>query len=156
MAERQLGIVVTGDTATVVEAMVPADVAQPIEIVADTSWKLQAGDRPTAYDVIFRRCVNYVQENEVCRIVVKASAATRNPASIAHLESAELRGVVIAAAASVAPVKTVPKSHISRNYGDRKVDEYLQDDAFWASHTVGGKLRKTSREAAMMIIAARG
>jgi hypothetical protein len=44
---------------------------------------------------------------------------------------------------------------ISRTYGERKVDEYIRDAAFWNEHTAGGKLRKTSREAAMLVIAAR-
>jgi len=155
MVERQAGIVVMGDTVTVVDAEVPQDANQPITIVADTSWTLQAGERSAAYDILFKRCANFLRENGLKRVVVKASSTTRSPASLAHLESAELRGVVIAAAASVVQVKTVPKSQISRHYGDRKVDEYLKDDSFWAAQTIGGKLRKTSREAAMMIIAAR-
>jgi hypothetical protein len=71
------------------------------------------------------------------------------------LISAEVRGVIIAAAASVCEVKVVSKAVISRTYGERKVDEYLDDDAFWNEHTQGGKLRKMSREAAMLVVAAR-
>jgi hypothetical protein len=156
MTERQVGLVVVGDNVTVVDAIVPIDTAEPIEIIGDTNWTLQAGDRPAAYDVLSRRCVNFLRENGVRRAVVKASGTTRGSATIALLQSAELRGVIIAAAASVAPVRTLAKNHISRNYGDRSVDEYLRDDAFWAAQTTGGRLRKTSREAAMIIIAARG
>jgi hypothetical protein len=156
MTERQLGIVVVGDTVTVVDAIVPDDAAKPIEINGDTNWTLQVGDRPAAYDVLSRRCVNFLRENGIRRVLVKASATTRGSATIALLQSAEVRGVVIAAAASVALVRTLAKNHISRNYGDRNVDEYLRDDAFWAAQTTGGRLRKTSREAAMIIIAARG
>jgi hypothetical protein len=61
----------------------------------------------------------------------------------------------MAASASVASVRAIPKGLISRTYGDRKVDEYLEDDAFWAKMTTGGSLRKNSREAAMVVIAAR-
>ena len=35
------------------------------------------------------------------------------------------------------------------------LDEYLKDDDFWNQQTEGGVLRKTSREAAMLIIAQR-
>jgi hypothetical protein len=69
--------------------------------------------------------------------------------------SAEVRGVIIAAAASVCEVKVASKAVTSRTYGERKVDEYLVDDAFWHEQTQGGRLRKTSREAAMLVIAAR-
>lgn len=62
---------------------------------------------------------------------------------------------MIAAAASQCPVKALSKAVISRTYGDRKVDEYVADDAFWADKTTGGALRKLSREAAMLLIAAR-
>ena len=155
MTERHVGIVVTGDTVTVVEALIPDEASAPIEIIADTNWTLQAGDRPTAYDVLARRCVNYLRENDVNHVFVKASATTRGSATIALLHSAEVRGVVIAAASSIAPVKMLAKSHISRNYGNRKVDDYVKDDAFWAAQTTGGKLRKTSREATMLLIAAR-
>lgn len=155
MTERQLGIVVSGDTATVVDALVPDDASKPIEILSDTNWGLQAGERSIAYDVIYRRCANYVQEHDIKRVIVKASATAQGKASLSHLQSAELRGVVIAAAASVVPVKTVPKSHVSRHFGDRKVDEYVKDDSFWAERTSGGKLRKAGREAAMYIIAER-
>jgi ribonuclease BN (tRNA processing enzyme) len=155
MTELQVGIAVEGDTVTVVEAKVPADSAKPIVIVSDTTWTLQNGDRAAAYDVLYRRCVNYLRENNIARIFVKASATTRNAASLALLHSAELRGVVVAAAASVAEVKTLAKNHITKHYGDRTADEYLKDDTFWAAHTTGGKLRKTSRFAAMILIASR-
>ena len=71
------------------------------------------------------------------------------------LKSAELRGVVISAAASVCEVKQLAKGVVSKTYGDRKVDEYLADDAFWNAQTTGGNLRRMSREAAMYVIAAR-
>lgn len=156
MAGRQLGIVVMGDTVTVVDAEVPDDPDQPIVIVTDTNWSLQAGDRPAAYEVLHRRCVNFLQESRIRRVVVKASGTIRGAATLSLLHSAELRGVVIAASASVAEVRTISKSHITRNYGEQTVDEYKKDDAFWAAQTTGGRLRKASREAAMMIIAARG
>src|SRR4051812_12250603 len=116
MVKREVGIVVVGDTVTVVDAEVPDDKTQAITIVADTTWTLQAGERGSAYDVLARRCVNFLRENGIQRAIMKASATTRGSATIALLHSAELRGVVIAAAASVAAVKTLAKNHISRNY----------------------------------------
>ena len=127
----------------------------PIIILADDTWRLQKGDRGEAYDVMYRRCVNYLKENDVGNVVVKASALSMGSTKLGHLTSAELRGVIIAASASVASVRTSPKALISRTYGDRKVDLYLQDDEFWDKVTTGGALRKNSREAAMIVIAAR-
>lgn len=155
MPERCVGFVVVGDVVTVVDAEVPDKADDPVTVVADDSWKLQKGDRAEAYDVMYRRCTNYLKENNVAKVVVKASALTMGSTKLGHLKSAELRGVVIAAAASVTSVQTIAKALISRTYGDRKVDEYLQDDDFWDERTTGGSLRKNSREAAMIVIAAR-
>ena len=156
MFERQVGIVVSGHTVTVVVADVPQDHAQPITVISDTSWSLQKGERPEAYAVMFRRCVNFMNESDVGRVILKASSSTRNAATKALLESAEVRGVVIAAAASVVPVTQLAKERISRHYGERKFDDYCKDDSFWDEHAIGGKLRKNSRAAAMLVIANRG
>ncbi|MFT8958652.1 MAG: hypothetical protein ABF917_13300 [Gluconobacter oxydans] len=155
MPERYVGFVVVGEVVTVVDAEVPEDTDDPVTIIADDTWKLQKGDRAEAYDVMYRRCTNYLKENGVARVVVKASALTMGSTKLSHMTSAELRGVVIAAAASVASVRTMSKALISRTYGNRKMDEYLQDDDFWDEQTTGGSLRKNSREAAMIVIAAR-
>jgi hypothetical protein len=77
---------------------------------------------------------------------------------MAHLEGAEVRGVVAAAAAAVASLKTVtmvPQAQISKHYGNRKVEEYVKDDKFWALKTTGGRLRSGSRVGAMLLIAER-
>ncbi len=155
MPERWVGFAVVGDVVTVVDVEVPDDADNPVTILADDTWKLQKGDRAEAYDVMYRRCTNYFKENGVVKVIVKASALTMGSTKLSHLASAELRGVVIAAAASVASVRTMAKALISRTYGDRKMDQYLQDDDFWDEKTTGGSLRKTSREAAMIVIAAR-
>lgn len=155
MAQRCVGFVVVGEVVTVVDAEIPDDADDPVTIVADSSWKLQKGERAPAYVVLHQRCYDYLRENGVGSVVVKASALHQGASRLGLLTSAELRGVIMAAAASVCEVKVLSKAVISRTYGDRKVDEYLQDDDFWEEKTKGGKLRKTSREAAMLIIAAR-
>lgn len=153
MPERRVGVVVTGEEVKVVDAEIPDDPDQPITIVSDDSWRLQKGPHPEAYNVIHRRCANYLKENNVARVVIKASELSGST-KLAHLESAELRGVIIAAAASVTDVMLIKKSVISKTYGGRKVDEYVKDDAFWDEKT-SGDLRKMSREAAMVLIASR-
>ncbi|WP_245942095.1 hypothetical protein [Sphingomonas gilva] len=138
-----------------VDATIPDDDG-PILINADDTWRVQKGDRPAAYNVLHQQCADYVRENGIDSVVVKASAvAGKGSATLGFLLSAEVRGVVLAAAASQCPVKALSKAVISKTYGDRKVDEYVADDAFWAAQTTGGNLRKLSREAAMLLIAAR-
>lgn len=156
MTARRVGIVVVGETVTLVDAQVPGDAAKPILIEADHSWKLQQDDQPAAYAIIHQRCADYLTEHKVDGVVIKASALPTGACKLGHLRSAETRGVIIAAAASVCAVRVIQKAVISRTYGERKVDEYLNDDAFWAEKTTGGKLRKSSREAAMLLVATRG
>ncbi|HEX8667339.1 MAG TPA: hypothetical protein VF727_03080 [Allosphingosinicella sp.] len=154
MPERRVGIVVVGGTVKIVDAEIPDDADDPIRILADDTWRLQEGGHPEAYEVIHRRCADYLKENNVARAVIKASELSGST-KLAHLESAELRGVIIAAAASATEVTLMKKSVISKTYGERKVDEYLKDDSFWDEQTEGIPLRKTSREAAMVLIASR-
>jgi hypothetical protein len=155
MSERRVGFVVGGDVVTVIAAEMPEDPENAVIIVADDTWKLQKGDRASAYAVLHQRCHDFLRENCVNSVIVKASALPQSAAKLSLLHSAEVRGVVIAAAASVCDVHLVSKAVISRTYGKRSVDEYLQDDGFWQEQTIGGKLRKTSREAAMLLIASR-
>ncbi|WNF11718.1 hypothetical protein RKE57_06150 [Stenotrophomonas geniculata] len=154
---RYVGFTVVGQSVTVVHADVPNDINLPIEIVLDATWPVQDGHRPEALNVLYQRCASSLKEHGAAHVVVKASAlAQAGGTKLAHLESAECRGVVVAAAASIGkPVSILSKAAISKTYGNRKVDEYLKDDQFWCKNTVGHKLRKTSREAAMLIVAAR-
>jgi hypothetical protein len=156
MAERWLGLTASKDSVVMVDAEIPDDGNEPIIIHSDDTWRVQKGDRAEAYNVLHQQCADYVKENGIDAVVVKASAvAGKGSATLGFLLSAEVRGVVIAAAASQCSVKALSKAVISRTYGDRKVDEYVADDAFWAYKTTGGDIRKLSREAAMLLIAAR-
>ncbi len=156
MAERWVGFVASGASVVVVDAQIPNDEDEGITIQSDQTWRLQKGDRVAAYHVLYQQCVNYLEENGIDVAVVKASATLGGGGmKLAHLEGAEVRGVIAAAAASVCTARMVSKAVISRTYGARKVDEYLKDDDFWDEHVEGGNLRAGSREAAMLLIAAR-
>jgi hypothetical protein len=155
MARHLLGLSTSKDSVIVVHAEVPDDDG-PIVIIMDDTWKVQNGDRAAAYNVLHQQCADYIKENGIETVVVKASAvAGKGPATVALLHSAEVRGVVIAAAASQCDVKVLAKGVVSRTYGERNVDDYVADDAFWAKNTTGGKLRKLSREATMLLVAER-
>lgn len=155
MSKRLAGFVVSGAEVKVVVADAPADLTAPISVEFDETWPLQSGAREPALHYLYQRCASFLKEKNVALVVLKASAPPRSAATLALLHSAEVRGVVSAAAASVTEVRSLAKGVISRTYGDRKVDEYLKDSSFWSSKTAGKALRVGSREAAMLIIAAR-
>lgn len=155
MTKNSVGFVISGDVVTMVHIEIPDNLDEPLEIVADDTWRLQKGDRAEAYCVMHKRCEDFLSGNKIDSVIIQASALTMGGTKLSHLTSAELRGVMMSAAASVSSIKTVSKAHISRTYGDRKVDEYLKDDDFWSEQVTGGALRKGSREAAMLLVAAR-
>ncbi|MBN2971242.1 hypothetical protein JW805_04345 [Roseomonas aeriglobus] len=154
MTMRWLGLNASKDSISVVDAEIPA--SGPIVILSDDTWKVHKGDRATAYSVLHQQCADYVKENGIETVVIKASAVTgQGSAKLGLLTSAEVRGVVMAAAGGLCTVKPLSKAAVSKSYGERKVDEYCADDAFWAAQTTGQPLRKMSRETAMLLIAAR-
>lgn len=152
MGERWLGIVVSSNKVIVVIADV--DGASAPNVTFDATWSLQTGDRYQAYAVMYRRIADLAMTKEVTRAVVKESAVSRSGTTKAHLEAAELRGVVLAALASATQTQVLSKSAISRKFGTRKADEYLSDDVFWQTATAGTPIRIGSREAALVLVAA--
>lgn len=153
MPTRWLGVTVSGDKAIIVDATVSDDEADPIVINRDFPLKLQTGDRAEAYSVFFKELTDYAREARIEKAVVKASAALqRGGGKLSHLLSAELRGVTIAALSTVCATETVAKSNLSRNFGDRNVQEYVDDDSFWDDN-FQGDIKAGSREAAFGIIA---
>lgn len=152
---RWLGLSASKESIVVVDVEIPDDDG-PVVIMSDDTWKVQKGDRAAAYNVLHQQCADYIKENGIDAVIVKASAvAGKGSTTLGLLLSAEVRGVVIAASASQCPVKALSKAVVNKTYGDRKVDEYVGDDAFWADKTAGGVLRKLSRETAMLLISAR-
>lgn len=123
-------------------------------VLQDLNWKLQTGDRSASYSVMYECIQNYLREEAVKYVAIKESAASQS-LRLCHLLAAELRGVVMAAAsASSANVKTIQKAAISRTFGQRKVDDYISDDSFWEL-SLEGSLKKGSREAALVVMAAK-
>jgi hypothetical protein len=152
MAERWLGVTVSGSEVTAVDLEVPS--SGPLVLQAEVPFRLDKNeDRATAYDLIHRRVSQYVRESKIARVVIKKSATTRQAATLALLESAELRGVVAAAAvAGGATVTFAAKAQLSKSFGERKVDEYLKDEKFWSAE-ITGPLKRGSREAAFVVVA---
>jgi hypothetical protein len=156
MPKRWLALSTSKDLVTAVHAEIPDNDDDPIKIIMDDSWRVQKGNRAAAYNVMHQQCADYVRENQIDAVFVKASAVMgRGSAKLSLLTGAEVRGVVMAAAGGLCPTNELSKAVISKTYGDRKVDEYCADDAFWAGKTTGGDLRKLSRETTMLLIAAR-
>ena len=153
MPERWIGIVVGSDKVTLVDAEVTDD--GPLIVQSDQSWPLQKGERASAYVVMFQHVSSYVRENKITRAILKESAVGSGATRKAHLEAAELRGVVSCACAQNTSTQFLSKAHISRTFGRRKVDEYISDDSFWSEQITGAPVRKGSREAAMILVAIR-
>jgi hypothetical protein len=99
MTKRWLGLGASKDGVIYVDVQVPDDDG-PIVVVADDNWKIQKGDRSGAYSVLHQQCADYIRENHIQDVVVKASAVMgKGAAKLGMLHSAEVRGVIIAAAA---------------------------------------------------------
>jgi hypothetical protein len=153
MAERWLGAVVSGDKVTVVDAEIDGD--KPLVLQNDDTWTLQSGSRAEAYSTMSQQIADYVRENSIKRVLIKESAVSGGAATKALLQSAELRGAMMAALGAIVPVETRSKASISKTYGERKVDEYVSDGEFWKKEVAGVNLRAGSREAAMILLAVR-
>lgn len=149
MTERWVGIVVSGDKVIAVDAEVAKD--GPIVLQADQTFQLQDGEKSDALNHLFHQISDYLRENKVSRAVIKASAVAKG-GGLSHLHSAELRGVVMAAASENCNVSVLQKAQISKRFGERKADEYISDSDFWDENVDGVKLRIGSREAALMLL----
>ena len=150
MPKECMGIVVSGEQLQSAHLHMDGTTAT---LVNQHTWKLQSGDLVAAYSAMYERVRDYVKNNKVDEVVIKASAVGQNRPTLAHLKSAELRGVVtVAAAAGGASTTLVQKGTVSRTFGDRKADEYVQDDSFWKTAVIGGDLTKGRREAALLVL----
>ncbi|HSU13377.1 hypothetical protein [Longimicrobium sp.] len=152
MSNHKLGLVVTGEN--VVGVVLDFDITPPA-VQGQFTWSLQAGDRVDALAVMYDRVVNFVREEHIAEVVLKASAAGRT-VTVKHLGSAELRGVVaVASKTGGATVQLIQKAVVSRTFGERNADEYVGDNSFWDT-AVSGDVLKTRREAAFLLLAAKG
>ncbi len=155
MTEKWMGITVSGDKLSIVTLEYDNE---SIIAVDEMTWQLQKGEaRPAGYRFMLERVCNYVTEKAIQIVVIKGSSVARQGMSRAHLVTAELRGVVMAATAQPGvAVKVLDKGVVSKTFGKRKVDEYLDDDTFWAEHLDNQvTIKKGSREAALFVLAAR-
>lgn len=148
-----VGIIVSRKDLRLVELLLSS--GSLAEVVEDKMLKLQSGARASAYRKAQEWLVTYLSESQPLGVVIKGSALPgRGGGSIALLEGAEFRGVVMAAAIEAGcEVAVVKKAALSKTFGDRKVDAYVADDDFWST-TFTGPLRKGSREAALIAFSA--
>lgn len=148
---RVSGMVVSSDKITVVTLDIVD--GSPATLVGDFTLRLPKGERAEGYHLVAQQVADFLKAERVEKVAVKASALTTGSTKLAHLHSAELRGVVMGACASTCTTITLAKATLSRTFGDRKVDEYCADDGYWTD-TIDGDLKKGSREAAMQALAA--
>jgi hypothetical protein len=150
MSQKLAGIKVSGDTLQVV--VLAQDAAGDFTLTDQSALKLPKGERPDACRTLHGQLADYLKQRKVDHVCIIGSAVMPGrSATLALLQSAEMRGVAMAAAASVADTKLATKSSISRSWGDRKFEEYIKDDKFWDVLNVPD-LKKGMREAALVII----
>jgi len=146
-----ISVAVTSDEIILVEGSYNDD--NTVTLIMDETFDLEDGDRQLAYVVMHKRIYDRLSQG-VEQVIVKASAGGQYPAKTGVLHSAELRGVFLSAVPPTVSVTQLQKSAVSRTFGSRKVDDYVKDDAFIAEHFSGYRLRKGSREAAILLLAA--
>lgn len=156
MTTHWAGITVSGTSANFVRATLGGG---QLVIQGDDDFSLEVGERAAALSRFFDRVCDMIKTSGIKHVVIKASAVSSQRATDALLSSAELRGVVIAACAKAgASVVLQKRASLSRDKSKRKLDTYLDDEAFWSaklgvSGSSKGQLRKGSREAAFLILA---
>lgn len=152
MQERWAGFCVVASEVTVVAIKFNNDDGV---LISEVKWVLEKGDRHEGYGRIQERAANFLAENAITHVVVMGSTVNRVGSSLAHLYAAELRGVIIAAAAlSPAKFSVIAKAAVSRAFGQRNMDAYVKDDSFWDASLPELK-NKGNRPAAMLILQAR-
>ena len=145
-----VGVVVGSEKVVLVEGETGAD--GTVTLLKDETLDLERGERHRAYAIMHKRITDRFSHGNIERVVVKASSAGRYTIGAGALNAAELRGVVLSALPNGIEVKVPHKKTISRDFGSRKVDEYIGDETWWQDH-FAGECRKGSREAAFLIIA---
>lgn len=148
MPQRLAGMVVSSSEVDLVILDVEAG---HFDLISQSPVKVPVGDRAQAYRVVYEHLQDQLRESGVECACIKASAVSLGGTKKVHLEAAELRGVALAAAAAVCEVRSVSKALTSRTFGNRGVDEYLKDNAFWNGIGLVG-LKKGVREAAFTAI----
>jgi hypothetical protein len=150
MPTKLAGIKVSADSVSLVT--MTKDDHGDFTLLDQSTLKLQTGARPDAYHVLQGQLTDYLRQRKIECVCIKGSAVSMGGTKLAHLEAAELRGVVgTASVASGASVKIVSKAKVSRNFGSRKFDEYLHDDQYWDDADLAD-VKKGMREAAFTAI----
>ncbi|KIN79618.1 hypothetical protein Z950_152 [Sulfitobacter mediterraneus KCTC 32188] len=110
---------------------------------------LETGDRTIALRNMHRRVFDRLSEG-VDKIVLKASSGGKYAAKTSILHAAELRGVFLSAVPNNITVVQKHSKSVSRAKS-KKIGDYLKDDTYFEANFSGVKLRKGSREAALLM-----
>lgn len=144
-----VGVVVGSDKVTLVEGDISAD--GTVTLIKDEIFDLEDGERHRAYGVMHRRVADRFSSG-ADKVVLKASSAGKFTGTQGALNAAELRGVFLSALPNRVEVVQFHAKTVSRDFGSRKLGDYLKDEDWWAAK-FSGACRKGSREAAFLIIA---
>jgi Holliday junction resolvasome RuvABC endonuclease subunit len=113
-----------------------------LKIVKSTSRTADIGE-------LFKQVKKLIAKHQVNQILIKASASTQNM-NLAHLHTAEVRGLCVTAAISAkVPVKLITPSATFAQSG--KVKESLKNDELF-ERNIEGELPKTKRDVALLVL----
>jgi hypothetical protein len=144
-----IGIAPGATTDVIVLNFVP-DEEHP-QVVEDTTWKLQAGERPEAYNVLYGRVENLLKRFPEAIIGIVASQTTGMTADVGLLNTAEMRGVIaVASYRHSASTFLIDMQAESKKIG-KTTKEWVKDDTYWNDLLIK-QITQTRRRAAIAAI----
>lgn len=153
MAEKWAGIKTEGSE--IICVVLEIDKSQR-KVIQDFSIFLQNGPRSDAYAQAYARILDFLTQNQIKKVVFIPSTLSMGKIDESHLRGAELRGAIqvalVHAGASINCVKIASIKKKKGILGPLQTTKYMDDDNAW-SEVVSGKLRKGSRDAAIVAIA---
>ena len=117
-----LGIIPYKDICVAVHAGQSSKSPDALEIKADMDWPVDVDNRASSYDRIYWKMREYISRNEITDVVLKAGAFGPDGRASGNLiPASELRGVLMAAAITICPVRLMNKASITRKYGSKNI-----------------------------------
>lgn len=145
----ECGIVTGGDHIDLVIGNFEAD--RTVTVTTARTLTLGSGTRAAQLCSIAEQLRTVLREANVENCYVRGSAYSMGM-KLAHLESAEVRGIAVIVAGSVSNVTLLAPAVVGRTFGDRKPQEYLSDNSFWKQQGCES-LAKKYRQACLQILA---
>jgi Holliday junction resolvasome RuvABC endonuclease subunit len=150
--ELWVGVVPSSDKVHVVVVEFSNDLPA---LLRSERWPIAQGNKPSAYQRLHEQFSTFIQEGGFDTVVIKSSAVPRAFVTLAHFETAEVRGVLMSAAVQAnVDVQMISSAEVGRNFGKKTFDGYVDDDSFWMNN-MGEDLSKETRRTILLVFHAR-